>query len=82
MRRNAHKAGFRPGFSSPKPYSSMRHLACESDKEDQRHPGITGCHYADSQLIPVLDSTGLFLGQEGFGVSAQPSRHSAYTGRA
>ena len=42
------------------------------------HPGVTECHYADAQFIPVLDSTGLFLDQEGFFCST--SLRSVYTG--
>lgn len=39
--------------------------ACEvAAKEDQRHPGETGCAYADQVLLPAIHEHGLFVDQE------------------
>ncbi len=35
-----------------------------ADKEDQSHPGETGCAYADSVLLSAINEHGLFVDQE------------------
>lgn len=42
------------------------HLPEETNKEDQREPGITGCQYADTVLLAAIKKTGMFLDQESY----------------
>ena len=40
------------------------HLPALADKERQQDPGLTGCHYADTELLSALRSRGRFVDQE------------------
>lgn len=47
-------------------FSGQGHAPNEADKHGQVPIALTGCPYADSQLIPALRSTGNFVDQELF----------------
>lgn len=40
------------------------HSPLQAGKELQRDPGVTGCNYADSELLPALRRLGRFVDQE------------------
>lgn len=46
--------------------SEMGHTPKASEKAGQKDPGETGCRYTDSELLPALRATGLFVDQEIF----------------
>ena len=49
------------------------HMPAEAGKEKQRDPGITGCSYADSVLLPALRFHKKFVDQERFLFGSMPA---------
>lgn len=58
---------WRPGYGTmlTKVQSGEGHAPLTASKEGQLDPGVTGCAFADEQLLPALREMGRFLDQEG-----------------
>jgi len=62
----AEMQAWKPGYDALLRYHRLGiyHSKTAAHKENQRDPGISGCHYADTELLPAIREHQYFIDQE------------------